>query len=349
MLKRLIVLENIRAMRAICFMIVVIGFISCERNVNPVCHITNPSENESFYQGEIIPITVDATDSDGFISDVRIYSNNVGIISISEFPYNYDFDTEGYDPGTYTIRAVAKDNDGEEAEDKVMVVINEPSTLTDYDGNVYQLVRIGAQVWMAENLKVTHFTDGTPIPEVTSHEEWDALEMTGRAYCWFGNDPILGDSYGALYTWGAAMNGQAGNDLNPSGIQGVCPDGWHLPSDSEWKVLELFLGMSPEEVEKYDAFRGTDEGGKLKEAGLEYWESPNTGANNESGFTVLPAGQRLRDGEWYRIGSGAYLWSATESDVGWSAVTRHLDHIHAEINSHPNELDHGNSVRCVKN
>ena len=144
------------------------------------------------------------------------------------------------------------------------------------------------------------------------------------------------------------MNGANSNDLNPSGIQGVCPNGWHLPSDAEWKELELFLGMDPFEVEKTDGFRGTNEGGKLKETGLEHWESPNTGASNESGFTGLPGGQRLREGEYYRLGSGTWFWSSTESNPGWTAFTRILDNVDARIGNDNYELDHGNSVRCVK-
>jgi uncharacterized protein (TIGR02145 family) len=131
-------------------------------------------------------------------------------------------------------------------------------TVTDFDGNVYQSVILGNQTWLAENLKSTHYCDGTEIQDVVA----------------YNNDTSLGDIYGLLYTWNAAMNGS----ITP-GSQGVCPCGWHLPSDEEWSELELFLG-------------GADiAGGKMKETGLDHWFAPNTGADNSSGLKILPGGE----------------------------------------------------------
>ncbi len=112
-------------------------------------------------------------------------------------------------------------------------------TVTDIDLNVYQTVQIGDQIWMAENLKTTRYADGSDIPLVEGSVEWDALTATGKAYCWYDNSTTNRDIYGGLYTWSAAMNGAASSEANPSGVQGVCPDGWHLPSDAEWKELEI--------------------------------------------------------------------------------------------------------------
>ena len=124
-------------------------------------------------------------------------------------------------------------------EDKV-----EP-TLVDYDGNFYQTVQIGNQVWMTENLKVTHYADGTTIPLVTDNTAWGNLDdnNTDKAYCYYNNDANgEGDIYGTLYTWAAAMNGASSSSANPSGVQGVCPTGWHLPSNAEWTELTDYLG-----------------------------------------------------------------------------------------------------------
>ena len=96
-------------------------------------------------------------------------------------------------------------------------------------------------------------------------------------------------TYGVLYNWSAAMNGAATSNTTPSDVQGVCPSGWHLPSDAEWKQLEMYLGMTRQQADEY-GWRGTDEGGKMKHPGTEYWGSPNTGATNSSGFTALPGG-----------------------------------------------------------
>jgi uncharacterized protein (TIGR02145 family) len=139
-------------------------------------------------------------------------------------------------------------------------------TITDIDGNIYTTVKIGNQTWMAENLKTTTYNDGTPIPNVTDNTEWSNL--TTGAYCWYDNDEAsYKDTYGALYNWYTVETGN------------LCPSGWHVPTYTEWLVMESFLG-------------DIDVGGKLKEAGTAHWLSPNTGATNESGFTALPAGAR---------------------------------------------------------
>ncbi len=195
--------------------------------------------------------------------------------------------------------------------------------------NVYQTVQIGDQIWMAENLKTTRYADGSAIPLVEGTTGWDALTTTDKAYCWYDNSTANRDTYGGLYTWAAAMNGAAGSDANPSGVQGVCPDGWHLPSDAEWKELEMFLGMSQAEADD-TGWRGTDEGGKLKEAGTTHWNSPNTGATNESGFTALPGGIRYVDGSFSNMGYGADFWASAEGDAA-GAWGRSLGYDSADV------------------
>ncbi len=111
---------------------------------------------------------------------------------------------------------------------------------TDVDGNNYSVVSIGTQIWMAENIRVTRYTDGTAIPLITDNDAWDALDNnnTDKAYCWYDNDSIsYFQTYGALYTYAAAVNG----DSRGSNVQGVCPDGWHLPNEDEWTTLENYI------------------------------------------------------------------------------------------------------------
>ena len=208
------------------------------------------------------------------------------------------------------------------------------SGLTDYDGNIYETVTIGDQVWMAENLKVTHYPDGSVIPLVTDITTWGNLynNNSDDAYCFYNNNSS--SAYGALYTYAAALN--------------VCPDGWHLPTDTEWKTLEMYLGMSQAEADE-DGWRGSDEGGKLKETGTAHWNSPNDGATNESGFTALGSGIRANyDGNFYNLGDNADWWTATEtsSTAAWSrGVYYNGSTISRSSGSYKGN---GYSVRCLR-
>ncbi|KPJ98607.1 MAG: hypothetical protein AMJ60_07710, partial [Desulfobacterales bacterium SG8_35] len=146
---------------------------------------------------------------------------------------------------------------GDEWSFRTLTTSSDP--VTDIDGNTYNTVVIGEQIWMAENLKVIHYSNGDPIPLVEGAPEWDTMSSWVKAYCWYDNNPNIGEVFGALYTWAAAMNGQPSSDNNPSGVQGVCPSGWHLPSDEEWKQLEMHLGMSRADADKDSEMRGTNE------------------------------------------------------------------------------------------
>ncbi|NQU80596.1 MAG: immunoglobulin domain-containing protein, partial [Bacteroidetes bacterium] len=196
---------------------------------------------------------------------------------------------------------------------------------------------------MAENLNSTHYTDGTPLVNGTGTGDITG-DYTTKYYFWYNDDSAsYAETYGALYTWAAMMNGEASSDNNPSGIQGVCPDDWHVPGDTEWKELEMYLGMSQVHADSTD-WRGTDEGGKLKEAGTTHWGSPNTGATNSSGFTALPGGLR----GYQNISTDDYFWSSSEFN-SYSVWIRELVHNRSDVNrntSHSKDL--GLSVRCIK-
>lgn len=219
-------------------------------------------------------------------------------------------------------------------------------TVTDIDGNKYKTILIGEQLWMKENLKVTRYANGTPIQLVEGISEWDALTTTDKAYCWFDNSTNNRDIYGGLYTFAAAMNGAVSSSANPSGIQGVCPSGWHLPSDEEWKELEMYLGMSSSEADGLD-WRGTDESGKLKEAGTTHWSSPNVSASNSSGFTALPGGYRSIDGIFVDESIYARFWSATEDNSTYVWI-RFLYNERASVYRNIYHRYNGFSVRCIK-
>lgn len=210
------------------------------------------------------------------------------------------------------------------------------NTVTDFDGNVYNTVTIGTQVWMAENLKTTKYANGTAIPLANTRSTWDALTVTSKAYCWYNDDIANKATYGALYnTWAAAMNGAASVITNPSGVQGVCPTGWHLPSGAEWTQLTTYL--EGESVA----------GGKLKEIGTIHWTSPNTGATNETGFTALPGGYHNSNGIFSEVGNHGAWWSASESSAT-DALYLNISYGFSALGSGIGDKVHGISVRCVR-
>lgn len=223
------------------------------------------------------------------------------------------------------------------------------TTVTDYDGNTYRTVQIGMQWWMASNLLSTHYADGTEIPEVESTSAWEALGSRDSAYCYYNNNTSReAFTYGALYTWAAALDGAESSQNNPSGIQGVCPDGWHLPSDAEWKELELYLGMSQTEADTTGP-RGIDLGSQLA-VNTDLWADgllESSATFGSSGFLALPGGGRRYDGTFGHLGDNANFWSATESDSA-KAWGRHLYSIYTTLHRYHNVKSDGFSVRCVK-
>jgi uncharacterized protein (TIGR02145 family) len=199
----------------------------------------------------------------------------------------------------------------------------------DNDNNNYATVQIGtgksgSQVWMAENLKTTKYNDGTNIPLVADNEAWTNLNTPG--YCWYNNDAsTYKNTYGALYNWYSVNTGI------------LCPTGWHVPSDTEWTTLTTFL--DGESVA----------GGKLKKTGISYWQNPNTGATNETGFTALPGGYRSSGaiGLFYVIGFYGNWWSSTGYDVN-SSWYRYLGFSYNYVYRGYYYKKDGYSVRCLK-
>ena len=207
--------------------------------------------------------------------------------------------------------------------------------IDDVDGNVYNTIPIGTQVWMAENLKTTLFNNSTAIPNVTATTgpgSWPLL--TTAAYCWFNNDAATYKPlYGALYNWFAV---NAGN---------LCPTGWHVPSDTEYGNLEIFLGMDPSVV--YTLLdRGTDQGTQMKNT--TGWAAGQNGTNT-SGWSALPGGYRYGvDGTFQAVGTFSYWWSSTDAD-GTSAWYRRLDGTSPQVYRFPVIYQGGKYVRCLKN
>ena len=208
----------------------------------------------------------------------------------------------------------------------------EKSGLTDIDGNVYDTVVIGTQVWMAENLKTTKYNDQALIPNVTENTEWIAL--TTDAYSWAqNNEATLKPQYGALYNWYAVETGK------------LCPTGWHIPTDGEFSSMEISLGMTSEQANGTD-WRGTDQGKQMKNT--TGWQTGENGTNT-SGFSALPAGYRSYiTGNSEGIGLITYFWTETGLDEN-IAVYRRLDGDNDKVFRSGTYKKAGKSVRCVKN
>lgn len=201
-----------------------------------------------------------------------------------------------------------------------------PESVDDIDGNTYHWISIGTQVWMIENLNTTKYRDGTAIPNVTDSATWGGI--TTGAYCNYDNDANNATTYGRLYNSYAVNNGS-----------NIAPVGWHVPSDSEWTILTRYLGESVA-------------GGKLKEAGLAHWASPNTGATNETGFTALPGGYRSENGKFLdSIGDYGYWWTSTVISGTQKRVARHRFMLYYNapiVYSNRAFRTYGFSVRCVR-
>ena len=174
--------------------------------------------------------------------------------------------------------------------------------IKDVDGNVYKTVTIGPQQWMAENLKVSKYSDGTTIPNITDNTQWQ--NDTSGAWSYHNNDSANNAKYGKLYNWYAVSPTKNGN-------KNVCPTGWHVPTDAEWTVLTDYLGGE------------SVAGGKMKEVGTIIWNSPNTEATNTSLFTGLPGGYRYSAGGYSLIGGSGNWWSSSEN-VTSDAWARYL-------------------------
>jgi uncharacterized protein (TIGR02145 family) len=202
-------------------------------------------------------------------------------------------------------------------------------TLTDQDGNIYKTITIGTQTWMAENLRTTKYNDGVAIPHVSDVEEWCAL--TTGAYCNYNNTTDVDSisTFGRIYTWYAVNTGK------------LAPLGWHVPTDDNWRTLASYLGG------------GDIAGGKIKEEGTVHWLSPNTGADNSSGFTGLPGGSRcFWDGSnllFGGLGWGCIWWSSDYwyGDVWVQMMVYDTRAIYFHAVNLENNV-YGFPVRCVK-
>jgi uncharacterized protein (TIGR02145 family) len=256
-------------------------------------------------------LTVTLTDGGSYTDSVNVFTGNMknqNITNLADPVNDQDAASKAY------VDALLE---------RINELESQPGIVKDYDNNLYTTIKIGNQVWIAENLKTTHYANGDAIPDGTG--AGNIFSETDPEY-WFAYDDDLDNvsNYGRLYTWYTVTDSR-----------NVCPDGWHVPTDAEWTELTDYLG-------------GTSiSGGKLKETGTTHWNSTNTGATNETGFTALPGGMRNGGGTFYNIGSYGFWWSSTESSTTLSWA-RSLSYMSTNVYRDGYSKESGYSVRCLR-
>jgi len=196
---------------------------------------------------------------------------------------------------------------------------NQSGTVTDIEGNVYNTVTIGKQIWMAENLKTTRFRDGTSIPLVTDNNDWGNLSTPG--YCWYDNDINNKNKYGALYNFNTINTGK------------IAPIGWHVPTLEEYNTLSDYLGGESLAGDKMKSTSG--------------WNSPNTVPNNNSSFSGFPGGARFGSQMFSGRGAIGCWWTSTQYQPT-SAYLMILEYNKSESKIGALVKVNGFSVRCIK-
>lgn len=219
-------------------------------------------------------------------------------------------------------------------------------TLTDYDGNVYNTVKIGSQCWMKENLRTTHYANGGSI-------ELGSDTSSTIAYRYYpGENSNNVSVYGYLYNWSAVMHGSSSSSTNPSGVQGICPNGWHVPSEAEWTQLinyvssqsQFWCDNNSENIAKaLAANSGWQTGGTYP---FPCAVGNNLANNNSTGFSILPSG---RNGVLHLMGAYAYFWSASQYSYSNATSCLYLQTIFSTIIPYVSNPSEGYSVRCLKN
>lgn len=219
-----------------------------------------------------------------------------------------------------TVISSCKKKETEKTECPV-AVIPDPTTVTDIDGNVYPIVKICDKFWMAENLRTTRYNDGVTIPTNLSNSAWNAT--TSGAYSVYDSIVVVNNSaFGKLYNWFAASSGK------------LAPKGWHVATESEWDALVTCLGGS------------SVAGGKMKSTSS-FWNAPNKGADNSSGFNALPTGYRSNSGLYALIGNSTYFWASNERNSTQGEYLL-LDNDFATTARNGATKQFGNPIRCVR-
>lgn len=225
--------------------------------------------------------------------------------------------------GIYSVTLFAgNQNESESVTKEDYIIVVDTGSVIDVEGNKYKTVKIKDQWWMAQNLAVTMFADGTNILNAADDYIWKYSD--GPKYCWYNNDEKY-RVYGALYNYSTV------DTLN------ICPDGWHIPTDLDWTILIDNLG-------------GFDvAGGKMKNVDFNLWEEPNVGASNQSQFNALPSGRRHYNAAFYDLNEYANWWSSTKQNGDGEGFFYYLFHDSPIVGRWTQDSRKGSSIRCLKN
>jgi uncharacterized protein (TIGR02145 family) len=238
------------------------------------------------------------------------------------------------DVGTYTVTLTATNSIGSNSSSQTFTVTNSTNIHTDIDGNSYNTITLGTNKWMKENLKTTKYSNGDLIPNPNS-SAWSGL--TSAAWCYYDNNASNNAVYGKLYNFFVVED-----------TKNVCPIGWHVPTDAEWKALERYLGMTQTQADA-ELWRGTNQGSILSGTAL-LWQAGNLKSNAQfgtSGFNAIPAGFRYISGVFGYLGTGSFFWTSTVTD-GSNSVVRNLYFENTDVLRYSDFKTGGRSIRCVK-
>ena len=325
-------------------LIVLLLLPSCNEKESLItnCKISLSVNSEEFYEGCTIPISVELAGNTNADSKVKLIIENQEIGMIPSSPYKYYWNTKDLPIGNYNIKAIFISNDNISITDEKTInilAINQdcPNYVSDYDGNIYPAVQIGNQCWMQKNLITTHYSDGVALLNgIDSLVGTLENEIPGWYFA-YHNDTNISNEYGYLYTWTTAMKGNKAFSEGSPPIQGICPEGWYIPSENEWKSLIDFVGGNEIAANK------------LKDNSSEYWKNNLNSTDNSSLFTALPGGSRTSFGNDYGYETEAYFWSSTET------IRNHAYHLYlksgdslAFVLGHQDSKRFGYSIRCLK-
>lgn len=199
--------------------------------------------------------------------------------------------------------------------------------VSDVDGNVYKTVVVGEQTWMAENLKTTRYATGDTIPNVVNKEQW--LNLTDGAWSYYKNEEKFNDVYGKLYNWHNVVD-----------ERNVCPNGWHVPSDEEWKILADFIIANGHEGKEGIALKSIQ--------GWNNYDGLNGNGTDDYGFGALPGGNRNINGNFSHLGKNGYWWSTSEHANPVNAWSRYLYSNNSNIMNYEDFKNYGFSIRCLQ-
>lgn len=324
-------------MKSFLLKVLLIGpfLLSCEReNKEAFCEISLQVAGEVFYQGCTLPISVSAWDGKSLPETAHLYINEEDMGLVQTTPYTNFWNTEDLPSGEHSIRATIVSAEGNVISDDIdftllPICVECPEELRDFEGNTYRVVQIGNQCWMAENLRTTHFADGTPLKNGDG-PLGDQLPTTFTTlpeplvdwYFSYKRDSTYSERYGYLYTWATCINGSDPVYDAQGYVQGLAPEGWHIPDVDEWHSLIDYLG-------------GHEIAGKRL---------------MDTEFFALPGGCRVSDGAYIEEGKASYFWTSTPTIINhaWHIMLS-IDDPRANVLGHQDSKRFGYSLRCLMN